>query len=149
MGIADVETTRHPRLSLSATAYRYAAVVVIASLSNIGAQHFSLAIVPDLQIVASVAIGTGVGFIVKFICDKYWVFLDTTYAGHTAEARKFIVYGFLGIATTAIFWVVEISFWYIFKTPEAKYAGAVLGLTIGSIIKYLLDKRYVFTSDRQ
>jgi hypothetical protein len=41
---------------------------------------------------------------------------------------------------------VEFGFDYLFKTTEARYIGACIGLAIGYIIKYRLDKRFVFRS---
>ena len=50
----------------------------------------------------------------------------------------------MGIFTTIIFWGTEIAFDVIFKSAGAKYIGAIIGLGIGYIIKYFLDKKYVF-----
>ena len=36
------------------------------------------------------------------------------------------------------------AFYYLLPNPNAKYIGAVIGLSIGYIIKYFLDKRFVF-----
>ena len=55
----------------------------------------------------------------------------------------------MGIMTTVIFWGFEILFDYIFHTKAWRYAGGVLGLTIGYSIKYYLDKRFVFTPLRR
>jgi hypothetical protein len=66
------------------------------------------------------------------------------YESHAAEIRKVIVYGLSAVATTIIFWGVELSFWRIWGTAEAKYSGAVLGLSIGYWIKYRLDRHFVF-----
>jgi len=46
--------------------------------------------------------------------------------------------------TTFIFWGTEIGFDAFFENENAKYFGAVIGLSIGYIIKYFLDKKYVF-----
>jgi len=50
----------------------------------------------------------------------------------------------MGVFTTIIFWGTEIAFDILFQDPNAKYLGAVIGLSIGYVIKYFLDKRYVF-----
>jgi putative flippase GtrA len=52
----------------------------------------------------------------------------------------------MGLATTAIFWSVEFGFDRIFGTAHMRYVGAVIGLAIGYIVKYYLDKRFVFGS---
>jgi putative flippase GtrA len=127
---------------------RYVYVAVLSGLCNIAAQQIVLWILPNLRVLISVVAGTAIGFLVKYICDKYWVFLDS-YESHAVELRKVVVYGIFGVATTALFWAVELSFWFLFQTAEAKYAGAALGLTLGNVIKYQLDKHYVFTGDRR
>jgi putative flippase GtrA len=122
---------------------RYVLFAVISGLANIAFQQIVIWTLPSLPIMASVLTGTGVGFVVKYVLDKKWVFLDT-YDGHAAELRKVIFYGFFGVATTILFWAVELGFWHIWLTAEAKYTGAVIGLAAGNLIKYLLDRHYVF-----
>ena len=53
----------------------------------------------------------------------------------------------MGIFTTIIFWGTEIIFNTLSQSPYAKYLGAVIGLSIGYVIKYFLDKKYVFIHD--
>jgi len=57
----------------------------------------------------------------------------------------------MGIITTLLFWGVELGFDYFFDHHLAKYAGAITGLSLGYLIKYHLDKRFVFvnTGDAQ
>ena len=50
----------------------------------------------------------------------------------------------MGLATTVIFWGFEFGFQYLFATKEMRYLGGALGLAIGYVAKYLLDKRFVF-----
>lgn len=61
----------------------------------------------------------------------------------TNYTKKFMPYTLTGIFTTAIFWGTEISFDAFFESENSKYIGAVLGLSIGYIIKYFLDKKYI------
>ena len=49
-----------------------------------------------------------------------------------------------GIGTTSIFWGTETLFWLTWKTNSMKELGAIIGLSMGYIIKYRLNKRYVF-----
>ncbi len=49
---------------------------------------------------------------------------------------------------TAIFWATETGFWLAFGTHAAREIGAVLGLAVGYVVKYQLDRRYVFTGGR-
>ena len=60
------------------------------------------------------------------------------------DGQLFVLYSFLGVFTTAIFWGMEYAFHLIFTTDFMRYVGALIGLTIGYFIKYQLDKRFVF-----
>ena len=51
----------------------------------------------------------------------------------------------MGVATTAIFWGMEYTFWTIWQTDLMRETGAIIGLAIGYVTKYQLDKRFVFT----
>jgi putative flippase GtrA len=141
--LSEVEAARRPPLAAHVIFVRYVVFAVISGLSNLASQEIIIRALPAAPIMPSVLAGTGVGFIVKYLLDKRWVFLDS-YDGHAAEFRKVFAYGVFGIATTMVFWGVELSFWRIWQTVEAKYLGAVLGLALGNWIKYLLDRHYVF-----
>ena len=122
---------------------RYVLFAVIAGICNLATQEATIQLLPSATIVPSVLAGTAIGFIVKYVLDKRYIFLDPR-DSHVAEMRKVLIYGFFSVLTTMLFWAVELSAWHIFQTVEAKYAGAVIGLSLGNWIKYLLDKRYVF-----
>ena len=86
------------------------------------------------------------GLVVKYALDKHWIFNDiSTIAGHS---KKFSLYTAMGIITTAIFWITESIFWFIWKTNMMRELGAIIGLGVGYLIKYHLDRRYVFTDTR-
>jgi putative flippase GtrA len=119
----------------------YVLFAVIAGAANLGAQELFLRVIGWPLV--SVVFGTGVGFVAKYVLDKRWVFFDS-FDGHAAEARKIFVYGAFGVGTTLLFWSIELGCWHLAGTAEAKYAGAVVGLTLGNWIKYLLDKHFVF-----
>ncbi|MCG8569449.1 MAG: GtrA family protein [Spirochaetes bacterium] len=87
--------------------------------------------------------GTITGFVVKFLLDKLFVFKDQFQAlDHTI--KQFLIYGFLAIFTTLIFWFFEISFKILFLYEHAELIGGFIGLVIGYIIKFILDKKFVF-----
>jgi putative flippase GtrA len=92
--------------------------------------------------------GTLVGLVVKYLLDKRWIFFDET-RGARAQGRQFALYSLMGVATTAIFWVTETTFWFIWGTDLARETGAVIGLTIGYVTKYALDRRFVFHDARR
>ncbi|MBF9061354.1 GtrA family protein [Rhodobacterales bacterium HKCCSP123] len=125
---------------------RYAGFAVVATLANLGAQRGVLALGDRSatgSFVAAVLAGTAVGLVVKYLLDKRWIFYDAT-TGAAAQGRQFALYTLMGVVTTAIFWVTETAFWLTWGTDLAREIGAVLGLTVGYVTKYLLDRRYVF-----
>lgn len=120
---------------------RYAAFAVLATLVNLAVQRGVLAVWPVL-VVALVA-GTAAGLVVKYLLDKVWIFEDRS-TGLKAHGRRFTLYTLMGVATTAIFWGAESLFWVVWQTEAAREFGAVLGLGIGYVVKYRLDRRFVF-----
>ncbi len=124
---------------------RYAAFAVLATLANLGTQRLVLS-GGDGPMAFALAIfaGTAVGLVLKYILDKRWIFADQG-SGLADHGRKFSLYTLMGIVTTLIFWSTETAFWLLWQTDFARETGAVLGLTIGYIVKYRLDRRFVFT----
>ncbi|MPN09190.1 hypothetical protein SDC9_156479 [bioreactor metagenome] len=122
----------------------YTAFAIVATLCNILAQDICNYLYSgDFSILISLIIGTGFGLVVKYILDKKYIFqYKTKNAGHNRHI--FFLYTVMGILTTFIFWGFEFGFHYIFETKEMRYLGGILGLMIGYICKYYLDKRYVF-----
>lgn len=52
----------------------------------------------------------------------------------------------MGLATTAVFWAFEFGFEHMFHDKWLHYLGGVIGLAVGYVTKYQLDKRFVFRS---
>lgn len=130
----------------AALALRYAGFAVVATLANLGAQRLVLAGADPVamqRLVLAMAVGTAVGLVVKYLLDKRWIFYDAT-TGARAQGAQFALYAAMGLVTTAIFWATETAFWMIWGTDAAREIGAVLGLAVGYVTKYLLDRRYVF-----
>jgi putative flippase GtrA len=127
---------------------RYVLFAVVSTLANLLTQEvvFRMA-ADDLRLALSIGAGTVVGFAVKYVLDKNWIFYDA-YTTHAHEARKVLLYGAFSVLTTAIFWTVEVMFWSVWQTSFAKYTGAVLGLAIGYAAKYCLDRQFVFRERR-
>lgn len=125
--------------------FRYTAFAIVATLANLGAQRLVLAVDDGAWGFAlAVFVGTLVGLVLKYTLDKRWIFNDRA-TGIAAHGRKFGLYTAMGVATTAIFWGTETAFWLIWGTDLARETGAVLGLAVGYVVKYRLDRRYVFT----
>lgn len=123
---------------------RYSCFAVIATLVNLASQRLVLFLTAhDFAIVAAIAAGTATGLIVKYALDKRWIFNDMS-NGLRTHSKKFGLYTMMGLFTTAIFWGFETGFWFIWETTLAREAGAIIGLGIGYIIKYQLDRKFVF-----
>jgi putative flippase GtrA len=125
----------------------YALVSALATVANIGTQALVIWFYAGAYAVEiSVLVGTGMGFPIKYVLEKKYVFdFKADNLGH--DTRLFILYGFMGVFTTAVFWGVEFAFHHIFGTDAMRYLGGAIGLTVGSFIKYHLDKRFVFKQE--
>ena len=132
-------------MSVSVLVCRYAAFAVVATLANLAMQRVVLSLDSSGRGFAlAVAAGTAVGLLIKYLLDKRWIFNDVS-SGLLTHGRKFTLYTVMGIITTGIFWGTETGFWLLWKTDVMRELGAILGLSIGYLVKYKLDRRYVFT----
>lgn len=135
-------------MTLRVLVFRYTVFAVIATLANLAMQRLVLTGGNSaLWFMAAVAAGTLVGLVVKYLLDKRWIFADTS-TGVKAHGKKFSLYTAMGLVTTAIFWGTETAFWLIWQTDTMRELGAVLGLSVGYVVKYNLDRRFVFTDSR-
>jgi putative flippase GtrA len=117
---------------------------VIATVANLATQRLVFSVIDhDIRLGVALACGTAVGLAVKYILDKKWIFFDRV-RPITAETVKFSLYTMTGIGTTLIFWGTEAAFWLIWQSQFMREVGAVLGLTVGYVIKYNLDRRFIF-----
>jgi putative flippase GtrA len=125
-------------------ALKYAIFAFVATAANIGAQDLVVRIYSGaFDIMASVIAGTAVGLVVKYVLDKRYIFrFHTRSAAH--DTQTFALYTLMGLATTGVFWGFEFGFHHLFESREMRYLGGVIGLAIGYLTKYHLDKRYVF-----
>ena len=128
-------------------AISYGIFALIATVANIGAQDLVTRLYTGpWQIGTSMFVGTGVGLVVKYLLDKRYIFHFTAHSvAH--DTQTFALYTFMGLLTTAVFWGFEWGFHLAFETKEMRYLGGVIGLTIGYLTKYHLDKRFVFKVD--
>ncbi len=123
---------------------RYAGFAVIATLANLAAQRLVLWALPGAAaLIPAILVGTGVGLVIKYLLDKRWIFADAA-TGLRAHTSRFSRYTATGIVTTAVFWGMETLFWALWQTDLMRELGAVIGLSIGYVVKFLLDRRYVF-----
>lgn len=125
-------------------AIRYAILAAVATVANIAAQEGTLQVYQGFfEIGLSIFVGTAVGLVVKYILDKRYIFRFKA-QNRRHDSRIFILYTVMGLLTTVIFWGFEWAFQLLYETKEMRYLGGVIGLTLGYLTKYQLDKRFVF-----
>lgn len=122
----------------------YLAFALAATAVNLGSQMLSIACYKGMfAIPLSMIVGTGAGLLLKYILDKRYIFkAETKNLAH--DGKLFVLYSGMGLITTAIFWFVEYAFHMIYAIDTMRYVGGALGLAIGYLLKYQLDKRFVF-----
>lgn len=123
---------------------KYTAFCVIAMALNLGSQYAAdISLAPPFW--ASIGIGTGVGLLAKYILDRNYIFAARG-ATLAKDTRRFALYTAMGAVTTLVFWATEWVFAAAFSAAWAKYLGGALGLAAGYLLKYQLDKRWVFSA---
>ncbi len=123
---------------------RYAIFALLSTIVNILFQYLSFLVYEGfLSLYVAMFIGTVAGLVLKYVLDKKYIFFHTP-KSKKDDGKKFFLYSVMGVFTTFIFWGFEIGFDYAFENENAKYLGAVLGLSIGYVVKYFLDKKFVF-----
>jgi len=124
--------------------FKYTLFALISTVFNLLFQYISFSIYTGLgTLYIAMFLGTLAGLVSKYFLDKKFIFYHTP-KNKKDDIQKFVIYSFMGIFTTVIFWGSEIIFDHISSNPNAKYLGAALGLSLGYIIKYFLDKKFVF-----
>jgi len=122
-------------------AVRYILFALFSTGVNLFFQYLSfLTYSGKFSLYIAMFVGTLSGLVVKYILDKKYIFYHET-SSKKEDGKNFILYSFMGVFTTLIFWIFEIGFEYMW---QMKYLGAVIGLGIGYFVKYHLDKKYVF-----
>ncbi len=120
----------------------------MAILVNIGSQELVLLIYQGpLTLYMAILTGTITGLVFKYMMDKRYIFSFHSKSVND-NLSTFTLYTLTGIATTLLFWATELAFDWYFETRTARHIGAVLGLTAGYLIKYQLDKRFVFVKSK-
>ncbi len=128
---------------------KYTLFAAFSIAINLLTQFFVMLIYTSYYAVElSILCGTFTGLMVKFNLDKHYIFYFTA---HTTREHgtTFILYTLMGTVTTLIFWFTEYTFYKLFEPEVMRYIGAILGLVLGFIIKFQLDKRFVFINRSQ
>jgi putative flippase GtrA len=87
--------------------------------------------------------GTGAGFLVKYVLDKNFIFHHRSVSAGAGVAT-ILLYGVTAVITTLVFWSVQWAFTLWGPEEFWKYVGGLCGLIPGYLLKYVLDKRFVF-----
>jgi putative flippase GtrA len=132
--------------SVAHLAMLYAVFAGLATVVNIGSQALLMSLYSgEFAIPLSILVGTATGLPVKYILEKRHIF-DFQSKSLAQDARLFFLYSAMGVVTTVLFWGIEYAFHRIFGTDAMRYLGGAIGLTLGYVIKYHLDKQYVFVN---
>ncbi len=125
-------------------AIRYILFAIISTIVNLSFQYLSFVVYDgSMALYLAMFNGTLAGLALKYILDKKYIFFHTP-KSKKDDGKKFLLYSLMGLFTTFVFWVFELGFEYAFEDENAKYLGAVIGLSIGYVVKYFLDKKIVF-----
>lgn len=124
----------------------YATFAGLATVANLGSQALVIWAYKGLYAVPlSILVGTAAGLPIKYVLEKRHIFgFEADNLAH--DGRMFMLYSAMGVLTTLLFWGVEYAFHLVFGTDAMRYLGGAIGLTAGYIIKYHLDKRFVFVA---
>ena len=122
----------------------YTLFAVFSVAVNIAAQAVCIALWRGPWAVElSILVGTVAGLPPRYILEKRWIFAFRS-RSLAHDGRLFALYTAMAVLTTLIFWGVEYAFHLAFGSDGMRYLGGVLGLALGFVLKYRLDKRYVF-----
>ena len=119
----------------------YIAFSIVAIIVNLFTQEITSNLCQyEYEIAISMFTGTLTGLVVKYMLDKKFSCKFET-NNQKQNATIFFFYSLMGVVTTILFWVTEYSFHLWFETKTMRYIGAVIGLSIGYVTKYYLDKK--------
>ena len=127
----------------------YSLFAVFSTAMNISFQMLSIWLCSGLYAVeVSILVGIAVGLPLRYLLSKRYIFVFNC-SDFAHDGRLFVLYNFMSVFTTAIFWGVEYAYHLIFGTYMIRYVGGVMGLAMGFYVKYQLDKKYVFVSSEK
>ena len=119
-------------------------MALVATAANLGSQALLLGLLEGEGVLwVSLVTGTFVGLVVKYVLDKRFIFKFKA-LNKQHETQTFGLYSIMGIVTTLIFWFFELLFAWLFDQKGMILLGGAMGLALGYVIKYQLDKRFVF-----
>lgn len=123
---------------------KYLLFACIATIVNLSTQYPFFKLFKGFWVLyLAMLVGTLGGLATKYWLDKRWIFYYQP-TSKSDDLSKFGLYSLMGVLTTTIFWGSEILFFHYVDLPNAQLWGGALGLLIGYVTKYLLDKKFVF-----
>ena len=124
---------------------KYILFAMLAIIANIFFQFLTFTLINyEYELYLAIFNGTILGMILKYYLDKNYVF---NYVKNKFENKNiFFLYILTSTLTTIIFWLTEIWFKFNVNLQYSEYLGALIGLTLGYSLKYLLDKHLVFNN---
>ena len=124
---------------------KYILFAILAMTVNIFFQYLSFLLIDHkYELYIAILNGTILGMTLKYYLDKNFIFYYVKKEFNNKNI--FFLYIFTSIFTTIIFWAIELWFSYYVKINYSEYLGALVGLTLGYSLKYLLDKQLVFNN---
>ena len=124
---------------------KYILFAILAMTVNIFFQYLSFLLIDHkYELYIAILNGTILGMILKYYLDKNYIFYYVKKKFNNKNI--FLLYIFTSIFTTIIFWAIELWFSYYVNINYSEYLGALVGLTLGYSLKYLLDKQLVFNN---
>jgi putative flippase GtrA len=122
----------------------YVIFAAIATVVNLVTQEVTFQLyTSNFQFGISIFTGTLTGLVVKYVLDKKYIF-NYQLESKSKDSKIFFLYCVMSIFTTVIFWITEFAFDAWFETKTMRYVGAIVGLSVGYLTKYRLDKKFVF-----
>lgn len=91
----------------------------------------------------SLSVGTAGGLALKYFLDKNYIF-KVRLSGEINDLRSFLLYSGFGVLTTSVFWLVEWLGNQLLPESCGRYVGGAVGLALGYLLKYRMDRRWVF-----
>jgi len=127
------------------TPFKYAIFALIAILVNLAVQALFTELTPAMsyKLMYALLLGTAAGFFTKYELDRLFIF-HKDFEGIKKESRQIGFYAATGFLTTIIFWAIEYGFVVVWQHRLSQYMGGLAGLSIGYVVKYHLDRKYVF-----
>ena len=124
----------------------YVLFAAVSIAVNLGVQALFVRVYHGWRAIElSILIGTAAGLPVRYVLDKRHIFgFSSENLQH--DGRLFVLYTAMSVITTIIFWSTEYGFHRYFGTDAMRYLGGVIGLSLGFIVKYRLDRRFVFVT---